>query len=324
MKRRSVLAAAGLAVPLIAERPRLGFAQNYPDRPIRIVVPYAPGGATDTGARALGERLENILGQPIVVENKAGGGTIIGTETVAKAKPDGYTLLLATGAVAVNAAFDMTLPYDTYKDLTPVVHFFNVPILVAASNEAPFKSMAELVARAKREPVSYASASGGSMQHLWAELIRMRLGLRLEHVGYKGSSEAVRDVMGGHLPLLVDLMVPTGAAVKSGKLRGLAVAIAKRTLLLPDVPTVAEAGLAGWEGAIFNGLVAPAATPPDAIARLNGAVNQVLTEPEFSRRLDEMGLTLVGGTPQSFGQKLAEETAKWRKVIQDAHIPPPA
>jgi tripartite-type tricarboxylate transporter receptor subunit TctC len=134
----------------------------------------------------------------------------------------------------------------------------------------------------------------------------------------------VRDVMGGHLPLLVDLMVPTAAAVKSGKLRGLVVATARRTLLLPDVPTVAEAGLAGWEGAIFNGLVAPAATPPDAIAKLNSAVNQALAEPQFARRLGEMGLALVGGTPQSFGQKLAEETEKWRKVIQDAHIPPPA
>jgi tripartite-type tricarboxylate transporter receptor subunit TctC len=319
MKRRSVLAAAGLAV---ISRP--GRAQSYPDRPIRIVVPYAPGGATDTGARVLGERLEKVLGQPIVVENKAGGGTIIGTETVAKAKPDGYTLLLATCALAVNAAFDMPLPYDTYKDLTPVVHFFDVPILVAASNEAPFKSMAELVARAKSEPVSYASASGGSMQHLWAELIRMRLGLRLEHVGYKGSSEAVRDVMGGHLPLLVDLVVPTGAAVKSGKLRGLAVATSRRSALLPDVPTVGEVGLAGWEGAIFNGLMAPSATPPAAVAKLNEAVNQVLTEADFARRLGEMGLSLVGGTPQSFGQKLTEETAKWRKVIQDAHIPPPA
>jgi tripartite-type tricarboxylate transporter receptor subunit TctC len=318
MKRRSVLTAAGLAV-----LSRSGRAQSYPDRPIRIVVPYAAGGATDTGARALGERLEKILGQPIVVENKAGGGTIIGTDTVAKAKPDGYTLLLATGALAVNAAFDMPLPYDTYKDLTPVAHFFDVPILVAASTEAPFKSMAELVARAKSEPVSYASASGGSMQHLWAELIRMRLGLKLEHVGYKGSSEAVRDVIGGHLPLLVDLVVPTGAAVKAGKLRGLMVATSKRSALLPDVPTVGEAGLGGWEGAIFNGFMAPAATPAAALARLNGAINQALAEPDLARRLGDMGLSLVGGTPQSFGQKLAEETAKWRKVIQDASIPPP-
>jgi tripartite-type tricarboxylate transporter receptor subunit TctC len=161
------------------------------------------------------------------------------------------------------------------------------------------------------------------MQHLWAELIRMRFGLKLEHVGYKGSSEAVRDVMGGHLPLLVDLVVPTGSAVKSGKLRGLAVATSKRSTLLPDVPTVAEVGLAGWEGAIFNGIMAPAATPPATVARLNAAVNQVLAEAEFARRLGDMGLSVVGGTPQSFGQKLAEETAKWRKVIQDAHIPPP-
>ena len=318
MKRRSALAGLGIAVV-----PRLGRAQTYPDRPIRIVVPYAPGGATDTGARALGERLEKILGQPIVVDNKAGGGTIIGTETVAKAKPDGYTLLLATGALAVNAAFDMPLPYDTYKDLTPVAHFFDVPILVAASTEAPFKSMGELVARAKNEPVSYASASGGSMQHLWAELIRMRLGLKLEHVGYKGSSEAVRDVIGGHLPLLVDLVVPTGAAVKAGKLRGLMVATSKRSALLPDVPTVGEARLTGWEGAIFNGFMAPAATPAAAVAKLNAAINQALVEPEFARRLGDMGLSLVGGTPQSFGQKLAEETAKWRKVIQDANIPAP-
>jgi len=241
MKRRTVLAASGLAVV-----PRAGRTQAWPDRPIRIVVPYAPGGVTDTGARVLGERLEKILGQPIVVENKAGGGSIIGTDAVAKARPDGYTFLLATGVLAVNAAFEMQLPYDTYKDLTPVVHFFDVPILVAAGNEAPFKSMAEMVTRAKSEAVSYASASGGSVQHLWAELIRMRFGLKLEHVGYKGSSEALRDVIGGHLPLLVDLVVPTGAAVKSGKLRGLVAATAKRSALLPEVPTVSEVGLAGW------------------------------------------------------------------------------
>jgi tripartite-type tricarboxylate transporter receptor subunit TctC len=321
MQRRALLAASGLAIVS-----RSGFAQAWPDHPVRLVVPYAPGGATDTGARALGERLEKILGQPIVVENKAGGGTIIGTEAVAKAKPDGYTLLLATGALAVNAAFDMTLPYDTYKDLIPVVHFFDVPVVVAAANDAPFKSMAELLALAKEKgpPIPYASASGGSMQHLWAEQLRLQLGLRLEHVGYKGSSEALRDVMAGHLPLLFDLMLPTGMQVKAGKLRGLAVALPERSPLLPDVPTIGEAGLPGMEGAIFNGLVAPTGTPALVVAKLNAAVNQVLGEDEFKRRLTELGVSLIGGTPEQFGATLAKETEKWRKVIRDAHIPAPA
>ena len=175
MKRRFLLAATGLAAPSIAGWPRPGFSADlFPNRPVRFVVPYAPGGSTDTGARALGERLEKIVGQPIVVENKAGGGTIIGTDAVAKAKPDGYTILLATGALAVNAAFGIALPYDTFKDLTPVAHFFDVPILVAAANDSAFGSMADVLATAKSmgAPVSYACASGGSMQHLWASLSR--------------------------------------------------------------------------------------------------------------------------------------------------------
>lgn len=320
MRRRLLLSAAAATIV-----PQSGFGQAYPNRPVRIVVPYAPGGSTDTGARALGERLEKILGQPIVVENKAGGGTIIGTDAVAKAKPDGYTILLATGALAVNAAFGIALPYDSFKDLTPVAHFFDVPILVAAANDSALRSMADVLATAKSTgaPVSYACASGGSMQHLWATSLKMRLGLRIEHVGYKGSSEALRDVMGGHLPLLIDLMVPTGAAVKSGKLRGLAIALPQRSPLLPDVPTVGEAGLAGMEGAIFNGFVAPAGTPADVVAKLNSAINQVLADAEFKRRLGDMGLTLIGGTPDSFGRHLAAEVAKWRKVIQDGNIPAP-
>src|SRR6185369_14279179 len=162
MKRRSMLAAT-----LLGAVPRAGRAQAWPDRPIRIVVPYAPGGATDTGARALGERLEKILGQPIVVENKAGGGTIIATEHVARSRPDGHTLLLATGALAVNASFGIAMPYDTFKDLQAVVHYFDVPILVAAANDSAVRSIADL--KALDKPIAYASASGGSMQHLWAE-----------------------------------------------------------------------------------------------------------------------------------------------------------
>jgi tripartite-type tricarboxylate transporter receptor subunit TctC len=320
MKRRLLLSAAAATIV-----PQSGFGQAFPDRPVRIVVPYAPGGSTDTGARLLGERLEKILGQPIVVDNKPGGGTIIGTDAVAKARPDGYTLLLATGALVVNAAFGIATPYDAFKDLTPVVHFFDVPILVAAGNDAPFKSMAELLAMAREKgpPISYASAGGGSMQQLWATSLKARLGLRIEPVGYKGSSEALRDAMGGHVPLLIDLMVPTGAAVKSGKLRGLAVALPQRSVLLPDVPTVGEAGLAGMEGAIFNGFVAPAATPPEVVARLNAAINQVLGDAEFKRRLGDMGLSVIGGSPDSFGRHLAVEVAKWRKVIQDGNIPAP-
>jgi len=321
MKRRSLLAAAGLAA---LSRP--GLAQAWPDRPIRIVVPYAPGGSTDTGARAIGERLEKILGQPILIDNKAGGGTIIGTEFVAKARPDGHTLLLAPGALAVNAAFGIATPYDMFKDLTPVLHFFDIPIVVAANPEAPVKSMADVLATAKGSgpPLTYACASTGSMQHLWAQAIRMRLGLRLDYVAYKGSSEAVRDVMGGHVPLLIDLMVPTGAQVKAGKLRGLAIALPRRSPLLPDVPTVGEAGLAGEEGAVFNGFVAPAGTPAPIVARLNGAMNQILEEPEFRRRLGDMGFSLIGGSAESFGRHLDAEVTRWRKVIREGNIPVPS
>jgi tripartite-type tricarboxylate transporter receptor subunit TctC len=317
MKRRSILAASALAAI-----PRLGHAQAFPDRPVRIVVPYAPGGVTDTSARALGERLEKILGQPIIVENKAGGGTIIATEHVARSKPDGTTLLLATGALAVNASFGIAMPYDTFKDLMPVVHYFDVPILVAAHPESPIRSMADLAKLEK--PLIYASAGGASMQHLWAEDLKIRRGLKLEHVGYKGSSEALRDVMAGHVTLLVDLLVPSGAAVKAGKLRGLAVGLPKRAPFLPDVPTVAEAGFLGTEGAVFNGLIAPAGTPPAVVGRLNEAVNQVLAEPAFAQRLGEMGLALIGGPPEAFGKTIAEETAKWRKVIQASGIPAPS
>jgi tripartite-type tricarboxylate transporter receptor subunit TctC len=322
MKRRHLLVSA----VALAGFPRRGFADAYPDRPIRLVVPYAPGGATDTGARALGEQLGKILGQTVVVENKAGGGTIIGTEAVAKARPDGYTLLLAPGALAVNAAFGIALPYDTFKDLTPVVRFFDMPILFAASNEAPFKSMADLLATASSNgpPIPFATAGAGSIQHLWAEYLKSKTGLNLEHVGYKGSSEALRDVMGGHVPLISDLLMPTATAVKAGKLRGLVVAMPKRSVLLPDVPTVGEAGLAGMEGAVPFGVVAPAGTPQAIIDKLNGTINQVLKESALGQKLGDFGFSLIGGTQEFYVESLAAESAKWKKVIQAAHIPPPA
>jgi len=322
MKRRPLLGMA--AATVIA--PRSAFAQGYPDRPIRFVVPYAPGGATDTGARAIAERLAVILDQPVIVENKAGGGTIIGTEVVAKAKPDGHTILLTPGALAVNAAFDLPLPYDTFKDLAPIARFFDLPILLAAGNEAPFKSMAELLvwSKDKGNIVAFASAGVGSVQHLWTEYLKARTGMKLEHVGYKGSSEALRDVMGGHVPLFSDLLMPTATSVQAGKLRGLVVAMSQRSSLLPNVETVGEAGLAGMEGAVPFGIAAPAGTPPAVIAKLNAAVNQALSDTGLRRRLEEFGFILIGGTPEFFSESLHAECDKWRKVIKDAHIPPPA
>ena len=327
MKRRYFLGAGALAAV-----PRSGGAQAPPDRPfperqLRFVVPYAPGGATDTGARALGERLEKIFGQPIIVENKAGGGTIIGTEHVARSKPDGYTLLLSPAALIANAAFGVKVPYDIDKDLVPVIGFVDLAVLLAAANDAPFKSVAELIAYARAEPgrtIPYASAGVGSLTHLWGEYVKARTGMPLEHVGYKGSAEALRDVIAGHVPLFADVLVPTATAIRAGQVRGLAVALPRRAPLLPEVPTIAEAGLPGSEGAIFNGLVAPAGTPVAVIAALNRAVNQVLAEPDFARRLGDMGLSLIGGPPEAFGKKIAEETTRWRKVIKDSGIPAPA
>ncbi len=322
MKRRQLLGAA-----LAVATPRLVRAQTFPDRPVHFIVPYAPGGSTDTSTRIIAEKLTAIFGQQVVVENKPGGGTIIGTEVVAKAKPDGLTLLLTPGALAVNAAFGIALPYDSFKDLAPVARFVDLPMLLASNNDAPFKSVAELIAWSKAVPgriVPYASAGVGSLPHLWGEYLKARTGIPLEHVGYKGSAEALRDVMAGHVPVFSDVLMPTAAPVRAGKLRGLAVAMSKRSALLPDVPTVAEVGLAGMEAAVPFGISTSGGTPAALVARLNAAVNEALADPAVRQRLEELGFIPVGGTAEYYTKSLVDETDKWRKVIKDSNIPPPA
>jgi tripartite-type tricarboxylate transporter receptor subunit TctC len=322
MKRRHLLAAA-----LAASAPLPLRAQSFPERPVRFVVPYQPGGSTDTCSRLIAEKLAAIFGQQVVVDNKPGGGTIIGTEIVAKAKPDGYTILLTPGALAVNAAFGVALPYDSLKDVAPVARFVDLPMLLASNNDTPFKSVAELIAWSKAVPnriVPYASAGVGSLPHLWGEYLKARTGIPLDHVGYKGSAEALRDVIAGHVPLFSDVLMPTAAPVKAGKLRGLAVAMAQRSSLLPDVPTVSEVGLAGMEAAVPFGISTTGGTPPELIARLNRAVNDALADETLRRRLEELGFIPVGGTAESYARDLAAETEKWRKVIKDSKIPPPA
>ena len=321
MKRRSVLAASALAIV-----PRAGRAQAFPDRPVRFIVPYAPGGSTDTSARIAAEKLAQILGQPVVVENKAGGGTIIGTEFVARAKPDGYTMLLSPAAMIANAAFGVKVPYDIDKDLAPVLGFVDLAVLLAAANDAPFKSVAELIAYAKADPmrtIPYASAGVGSLTHLWGEYVKARTKLPLEHVGYKGSAEALKDVIAGHVPLFSDVLVPTAASIRAGKVRGLAVATRERVSLLPDVPTVAEAGLPGTECTVPFGVAVPGGTPREIVVRLNAAFNQALADPAIRHRLTELGFLPVGGPPEAYSEMVAREVVKWRLVIKDSNIPAP-
>jgi tripartite-type tricarboxylate transporter receptor subunit TctC len=322
MKRRRVLQlAAGLAAA-----PALVRAQPWPDRPIRFIVPYAPGGSTDTSARIASDKLAQLLGQPVVVENKAGGGTIIGTEFVTRAKPDGYTILLTPAALIANAAFGVKVPYDIDKDLAPVIGFVDLAVLLAAANDAPFKSVAELLAYARADPgrpIPYASAGVGSLTHLWGEFVKARMKLPMEHVGYKGSAEALKDVMAGHVPLFSDVLVPTATAIRAGKVRGLAVATLQRVALLPDVPTVGEAGLPGTECTIPFGVSLPAGTPDELTMRLNAAFNDALADPGVKQKMTDLGFLTVGGKPEDYAAVVAREIARWRQVIKDASIPAP-
>ena len=323
MKRRHLLGSAAA----LALAPAVARAQAFPDKAIRFVVPYAPGGATDTSARIAAEYLTAKLGQQVLVDNKPGGGTIIGTEIVAKAKPDGYTILLAPGTIATNTSFGLKLPYDPTKDLAPIIGFVDMPLLLATNKDAPFKTMAELIAYAKQQPapISYASPGNASIPHLWGEQFKSEVGIKLEHIGYKGSADALKDVLGGHVMLFSDTLLPTGLAVKDGRLRGLVVAAAKRVPMLPDVPTVKEAGLpANLEGAVFFGVMVPGGTPEPIVARLNAVFNEAISDPATNKKLADLGFVLVGGSAADYGKRIAVETQKWRKVIKDSNITPPS
>ena len=220
----------------------------------------------------------------------------------------------------------MKVPYDIDKDLVPVIGFVDLAVLLAAANDAPFKSVAELLAYAKADPkrsIPYASAGVGSLTHLWGEYVKARTGMPLEHVGYKGSADALKDVIAGHVPLFSDVLVPTATAIRAGKVRGLAVATKQRVELLPEVPTVGEAGLPGTECTIPFGISVPAGTPPELLTRLNAVFNEALADPAVAKRLIELGFIPVGGKAEAYAAVVAGEIAKWRKVIKDSNIPPP-
>jgi len=298
------------------------FAQGFPSRPIRVVVPFPPGGGTDVVARTVAPRMSELLGQPIVVENRAGAGGNIGTEYVARAAPDGHTLLVASAATAINTTLTKNLSWDLLKDFAPVVLLVHNQSLLAVHPSVPVTSVKELIALAQAKPgqVTYASYGNGSSAHLIAELFKMMAGVDLLHVPYKGAAPAVNDLVGGQVNVIFADVAVILPHVKSGKARALGIGSAKRFDGLPEVPTIAEAGVPGFEAGGFLGLAAPAGTPPAVIATLNGAAVKALAAPEVHERLLALASPPVGDTPEEFARFLREQVAKWARVIRAGNI----
>ena len=300
------------------------LAQSFPAKPVHVIVPFPPGGGTDVVARTVTPKMAELLGQPFVVENRAGAGGNIGTEFVAKAAPDGHTLLVASASTAINTTLVKDLSWDFARDFAPVVLMVVNQHLLAAHPSVPASSVKELVALAKAKPgqVTYASYGSGSSSHLAAELFKMMAGVDLLHVPYKGAAPAINDVLGGQVHVLFADVAPMLAHVKSGKLKALGIGSARRFEGLPDVPTISESGVPGFESGGFLGLVAPARTPPAVISALNAAAQKALAMPDVRERLLALASPPVGGTPEEFQKRIREEIDKWARVIRAANIKP--
>ena len=294
-------------------------AATYPTKPIKIVVPFPPGGATDILARAIGAELQKAFGQSVLIENKAGAGGNPGADMVAKSPPDGYTLVMATvGTHGINMSLYSKMPYDAVKDFEPITLVAGVPNLLVVHPSVAAKSVAELTALAKAQPgkLNVASSGNGTSIHMAAELYKMMAGVDILHVPYKGSSFAMTDLLGGQVQLMFDNMPSALPQVKAGKLRALAVTSPKRSSALPDVPTMDEEGLKGFDATSWFGLLAPAGTPKDIIAKLNAAAVKALATPEMRERLASQGAEAVGNTPDQFAAFIKAEIEKWAKIVK--------
>jgi len=293
-------------------------AQAFPNKPIKIVVPYTPGGPTDIPARLVGQKLAELLGQPVVIDNKPGAGGNLGADAVAKSPADGYTLLLVTTGHAINPALYPKLAYDLTKDLVPVSQLTSSPMVVTVNPGLGVNSIKDLIALAKAKPgtLNFASAGNGASTHLAPELFSMMAGVKMNHIPYKGSAPALTDVMAGHAQVAFDFMTSAMPHVRSGKLKGLATTGAARSAAASDLPTVAEAGVPGFEVVGWNGVLAPAGTPPDVIANVNAAIKEALAMPDVVERLTGPGANVVWNTPADFGAFVKAEVAKWDKVVK--------
>jgi tripartite-type tricarboxylate transporter receptor subunit TctC len=310
-------ALAAFALPMAAG----AQAPAYPTKPIRLVVPFPPGGATDILARDVARKLTEAWGQQVIVDNRPGAGGNIGSELVAKAAPDGYTLeMSAAGTHAIDARHHAKMPFDDAKDFVPIVLVAAVPSVLEANPSLPVSSVAELIAYGKANPgtLSFASSGSGTSIHLSGELFKVMAGADMTHVQYKGSAPALRDLIDGQVQLMFDHLPPSLPHIKAGKLRALAVTSTVRSAALPDVPTVAEAGLPGFEASSWFGLFAPPGTPPAIVARINAEVAAWLATPEGKAKLAEQGATAAGGTPEDFARHIAAATAKGADVVKAA------
>jgi tripartite-type tricarboxylate transporter receptor subunit TctC len=313
------LAASGATAPLL---PSIARAQAYPSRPVRIVVGFAPGGSTDIGGRVIGQWLSERLGQSFVVENRPGAGSNIAAEVVTRAAPDGYTLLLISSSDTINATLYPKLSFNFIRDIAPVASMTLAPQILMANPSLPAKSFTELVAYAKANPgkISIASAGNGAISHLSGELLKMMTGIDLVHVPYRGAGPALTDLLAGHVQLAFVGMAGAIEYLRTGKLRGLGVSTTARSEAMPDIPAIAEF-VPGYEAVSFFGLGAPKNTPAGIVDKLNGEVNLALQDPKIKARIADIGGIIHGGTPAAFGKHIADETAKWAKVIKAAKVP---
>lgn len=316
----ALAAAVVLGSGLLANVPAAAQAA-YPNKTITIIVPFSAGGTTDILARIVGQALTTELGQTVIVDNRAGAGGNIGGQVAARAPADGYTLFMGTvGTHAINASLYRKMPFDPIKDFSPLTRVANVPNLLVANPAQPFKNVKELIAYGKAHPgqLNFGSSGNGTSIHLSGELFKTMANVDMQHVPYKGSAPAMTDLLGNQIAIMFDNMPSAIQHVRSGKLRALAVTTAKRSPELPDVPTIAEAGLPGYEATSWFGLFAPAATPPAVVSKLNTAIVKVLANPEIKKKINEQGAEVYSETPEQFAVFIQKESVKWSKVVRDS------
>jgi tripartite-type tricarboxylate transporter receptor subunit TctC len=314
------LAAGAAALPMVS---RIAPAQAYPSRPVRLIVPFAPAGATDITARLIGQWLSERLGQPFVIENRPGAGSNIGTEVVAHAPPDGYTLLVFNAAPLINASLYDKLNYNFVRDIAPVASVNRMPLVLAVNPSFPAKTFPEFVAYAKANPgsINMASAGNGTPPHVAGELFNMMAGVKLFHVPYRGGGPALIDLLGGQVQVMFTIMLSSIEYIRAGRLRALAVTTATPSDALPDLPTVGDF-LPGYEASEWYGIAAPQNTPPEIIDILNQEINEGLADPKIKTRLTELGATAFPGSSVDFSKLIADETEKWAKVVKFAGLKP--